>query len=466
MLPKDGIILNTLTPKIKLAYADIKLVSESEYCQSFDALSRSDNQKYTIRTLNVTSEFYKEHPNLATTLFLQELLRLCAKFPEAVVIESFESHEKGLFAYAIRHCQNLQQLMEKDKAEAVSEVNYEVLLRDILLDIKFLLSNLRISSTIRIELQSIYKLSGIDGYFLSDWAKNLEKDSKSDMKSVMNGISDGTNEVYNLGFKILELYGIPREDLEDVAAVRSPKLYNGNIDNMLADLKLPENFKITMRKMLSKDSESRPKLNNLIQERENEPMGVLDEEKQEIKEKTEEKSLNILTITRFEKIHSTKTIDYGYLSLSSHKDGIAMVVSKSILLLGIGLYVPISQDNGIKGTIGVYNGGAHNPWASLISEDVLITSNSPNAVDKIFQVMFGKPVIIQAEAKYTIRLDFRASLFFEPVSCYMGTGGKSLVKGDGDVQVTFTTAFAAADHRSTSSVAEGQIPEIYYSLIN
>ena len=167
MLPKEGTILNTLTPKIKLEYSDTKLVSETEYCQTFDAISRSDNLKYTIRTLNVTSQFYKENPNLAITLFIQELLYLCRKFPDAVVIESFESSERGEFACAVKHCQSLKQLVEKDSG-VTKEVDFDLLLKNVISDVKFLLSNLKISQTLNIELQSIYQMTERRGYFLSD----------------------------------------------------------------------------------------------------------------------------------------------------------------------------------------------------------------------------------------------------------------------------------------------------------
>src|SRR5690242_7574703 len=134
MLAKEDLIPNTLTPKIQLTYTDIKLVSETEYYRTYDAISTTNNQKYTIRALNVASEFYKENPNQATTLFVQELLRLSANFPDAVIIESFESHEKGQFVCAIKHCQSLQQLVEKAKSLAAKEIDFELLLKNVLSD--------------------------------------------------------------------------------------------------------------------------------------------------------------------------------------------------------------------------------------------------------------------------------------------------------------------------------------------
>ena len=152
MIPQKDLILNILTPKIKLAYSDIKLVSESEYCQTFDAISKADNSQYTIRTLNIASGLYKENPSLATTLFVQELLRLSANFPGAVIVESFESHERGQFACVIKHCRNLEQLIMKGQREVAKEVDCDLLLKDVLSDVKFLLSNVRIAEMINIEL--------------------------------------------------------------------------------------------------------------------------------------------------------------------------------------------------------------------------------------------------------------------------------------------------------------------------
>ena len=41
---------------------------------------------------------------------------------------------------------------------------------------------------------------------------------------MMTNLSNGANEVNNLGLKILELNGIPKEDLDDVTALRRSKL--------------------------------------------------------------------------------------------------------------------------------------------------------------------------------------------------------------------------------------------------
>lgn len=141
MLSLEKPILNTLTPKIKLLYSDTKLLSETEYCQTFDAVSKCDNEQYTIRTLNITFGFYKENPNLATTLFIQELLRLCTTHPESIIIESFESHDRGQFAYAMKHCRTLQGLVGKSKGGALKEINFDLLLKNVMSDVKFCLKS-------------------------------------------------------------------------------------------------------------------------------------------------------------------------------------------------------------------------------------------------------------------------------------------------------------------------------------
>ena len=99
-------------------------------------------------------------------------------------------------------------------------------------------------------MQSIYQIDGPSGYFLSDWAKNLNIKPE---ENVHEANPDGANEVYNLGLKILELNDIRKEDIEDVVATRSAKLHNRGIDNMLAELKQPERLKTKLKKCWAKE---------------------------------------------------------------------------------------------------------------------------------------------------------------------------------------------------------------------
>ena len=382
MLPKGSLILNTLTPNIKLAYADIKLVSETEYCQTFDATSRRDNQKYTIRTLNITSEFYRENSNLATTLFIQELLHLCTKFSDGVVIESFEAHEDGKLACAIRHCQSLQQLIDKDKLTAAKEIDCERLLKDVLLDINFLLTKTRISRTLSIELQSIYQMSGLKGYFLSDWAKNLEQISPEiATQTLADKMPDGANEVYNLGLKVLEINGIPKETIEDVVAIRVNKLYNTGIEDLLAELsEQPESLKESLRKILIRDPKNKSKPENQEENEKN-------EQQKHLLSKT-------LTLARFGK--NEPTLNWGY--FKAYDDGLTITASKPIQIEGIGLYVPTELNRMISGTVSLEMVSKDDGKTSaLATVEICMAATSPGVIDKIYRVMFGTPVSLKAE---------------------------------------------------------------------
>lgn len=472
MLPRDDVILNTLTPKIQLLYSDIQPLSETEYCQTFDAISRSDNQKYTIRTLNLTSDFYKKNPNLATTFFIQELLHLCTSFPDAVVIESFESHERGHFACAIKHCETLQQLFERDE---VKGIDFELMIKNVQSDVEFLLSKLKLSQTISIESQSIYQFNGKSGYFLSDWVKSLGKDSIVETRAENADNTKGTREAYNLGMRVLELNGILREDIDDVKAIRNAKLHNGGIENMLAELNQPEKLKNTLRKLLCKPVDPNTKGSKIVQEVENKMAGVEERTEKGVKPDIcfqgieyvesivflgeEKKGMNgisspLLKVSRFEKIHPTETWSYFH----RFDDGIAMAVSKSILIEGIGLYVPLSQHDKITGKVRISK-GSHKEGTILATKEVKVTANAHEVVDKIYQVMFEEPVLIEAQTKYTIHFNLGPVDVFG-CSGYKGTGGKSLVKGAEDVLFTFITAFG----EGLTSVYYGQVPEIYYRL--
>ena len=262
MVSTKNPIFTTLTPKIQLAYTSLRFVSDTEYCSTFEGVLTSNNQKYTIRSLNVTSEFYKGNSNLAATLFMQELIYLCETNPGTVIIESFESYEDR-FACAIKYSQSLQQMMENQSNALIKHIDFEALLKNVLSDVKFLRSKMALSKNINISLESIYQISDTGGYFLSDWAKSLKESSISDEKAAADGRIEGPNEAYKLGLIVLEMNGISKEDIEDVDALRGAKLYNVGIETLLAELKeQPESLKESLRQVLARDPESKPKPSN------------------------------------------------------------------------------------------------------------------------------------------------------------------------------------------------------------
>ena len=106
---------------------------------------------------------------------------------------------------------------------------------------------------------------GKKGYFLSDWTKSLEKNPKIETGTLHSRVPDRAHEVYNLGLKILELNGISKRGHRSNNSINNVKLYNGEITNMMSELKLSEKLKNILQNMLEKDVEKRAKLDSLIQ---------------------------------------------------------------------------------------------------------------------------------------------------------------------------------------------------------
>ncbi len=140
----------THLPQVCLAYSDFRFIEESEYYRTFEVISKIGNEVHTIRVLNVDSSFYKADLSLASTLFVEELLRLCITASQAALIGTFEINGNKI-SYAIQHCQTLQHLL--DKTINPKDINIEFLLTDVLSDVSFLLSMLKLSNKINIELR-------------------------------------------------------------------------------------------------------------------------------------------------------------------------------------------------------------------------------------------------------------------------------------------------------------------------
>src|SRR5690349_10298462 len=85
----------TVPPKIKFAYENFKPIEETASFRVFEAKHRSSKEKHTIRILDSTKEFVKNHSDHAATLFIQELLRLQYLCPGSVLINTFEVSEDG-----------------------------------------------------------------------------------------------------------------------------------------------------------------------------------------------------------------------------------------------------------------------------------------------------------------------------------------------------------------------------------
>ena len=254
--------LSSFPPKLQLSYSNCKFINETECYRTFDAFSNAYNEKHTIRTLNLDSTFYREDPNRASTLFVQEFLRLCMIAPTATFIETFEIYGNQI-AYAIKHCETLQQL--RDNKTNPIDINLEKLLTEVSSDISFLMSTLKLSN-INIELQSINHIASADVFFLSNWGKGKPNVGESNglVFDVEQVTSLGADEVFSLGMRTLEFHGISKPELKDLKSLSNIIMYNGALDGILSTLKLPFGMELKIKRMLTRDPLERMRLGELV----------------------------------------------------------------------------------------------------------------------------------------------------------------------------------------------------------
>lgn len=318
--------LALIPPKVRLLYKDFKLISQAHHFKNFSAVSNANSQKYTVRVLDLSSEFYNSNPNLTATLFIQELLRLCMHHPTAVFAEDFEICDKAMAFVSIPYTPLDLALRDVKNSH---KPNIEKLVKDVLEDLSFLVYDLRLNykNSLRIELDNIYQLSKNKGYILGDWAKGLGNDKVSlevsEAYSKKVDVLNGDKEVQIFAAKVLELTGAKKEDLEDLKVLqelmgtRNPKMYLARLEVVLNGLNLTSGAKKAVTNMFSKEGESKLRLIDFIKPerkiRKNEPF----------------------KISRFE-----KTEGIWNFGSDANIDAVGFKTTVDLQLTGIGLYVP------------------------------------------------------------------------------------------------------------------------------
>ena len=439
-----------IPPKLKLFYKDLKLTAETNYYQIFDAFSCDDNRIYSIRALNTNSEFYQQNTNLAMTLFVQELLRLCVVHPESVLIDHFEIHEKNV-AFVTEKCLSLPIITKED--DNPEKVDIEQLLKDVLTEVDFLIHDFTLPNPISIELQNIFFLAETGAYLLGDWASFFkEKECNTEM-SIMVNKSNGADEIYTLGLRILELNGSQREHLDSLNALKNIQMHNGAIDAVIAGLTLPELTKKLLRKILNKDPCARPPLEEFATksrrprgfERVTE-IGNGKEENKPVKPR-ERIALSDKRLV-FSKVQRFKGLGSFSWNCKDEVDAIAFTCSKDIFITGVGLYTPKEENVTITGVVML-----------IVEENVLAIKEVrlENTGDKgfVYSVIFDEAIAIRTGETITCSCQLKGG------GSYLGKQGMEKLLGEGDVEFTFMKAAACTNGTST---AIGQIPEIYYIL--
>ena len=465
-----------LSPKLKLLYKDIKLVYQAEYYHIYEAIAQNTQEVCSIRILDLESEFYKHNPSLASTLFIQELLRICIKYPDSVLPEHFEINNH-VFSFITKKC---CPLAEKNDDKAI---DIEKMIRRICSDMNFLIYQMKLADAISIDLENLYLIDK-QGYLLSDWSRFLTKKSKgiksNDALRIQPGSSE-IDEVYLLGMRAPQLNGISKDNLEPLASIKIPKMHNAAIDSVMEGLNQPEHVKKILRKMLDKDPRTRLRLYRYDEEiRElklvSKSSSKDSDSSNELKhsETIQLRSTTIRTLNQvmgsntkstssetFSRVRPAKKEMYGINRFTKQMggwacygkpDAITFKCSKDIQLLGVGLFIPKSSAS-LSGTLQIFQGESIKQ-EPLVTKEVSMTEDMSDAEDRIHKVMFARGIAVKEGELMTVVCQLGKGPSFNGVS-----GMETVICDESNVMFTFIKNSASTNG---TDVSNGQIPELYY----
>lgn len=263
-----------VTPKINAAYTDFKLVSQTSYYKTYEAKARVTGQRHSLRILDTTSQLFLKDRNLAFTLFMQEILRLCMRLArtDTIIIENFD-----IYGDVVIFAMKPYYPIEKDfitKTQTTQTVDIEKMLKDILSDLNFLHTKLNIGG-INIDSKNIFHIEEINCFFVGDWsvAKPVENPNlltNASMNTVEQEAWENkmfANEIYTLGLLILELCGVTIPEFEDLLLVHSDEVYNFAVANLAKRMRgrgQSEAIQKLVPRMLQKNPSEQIAINELL----------------------------------------------------------------------------------------------------------------------------------------------------------------------------------------------------------
>lgn len=269
----------SLTPKIRSAYFDFELISETSYYKIYEAKSAANKATtYTIRALDPSSQFVKRDRDAAMTLFIQEALHLClqAGSLETVMIEDFEID--GAAAVFVMK-QNYYPLQGALNASTVRKhtMNIEKLLKDLVGDINFMYKRMK-TTDLKLNLNRVFCIPERNSFFYGDWAaakpvsrnahEGIDLNSTVALDPSIQTLRVAAKEVYVLGLIALEAGGVKRKEWEGLFKVKDAELYNAELGSILKKLewaKTPEPVIKMLKVALKKESSELMRLEELFQ---------------------------------------------------------------------------------------------------------------------------------------------------------------------------------------------------------
>lgn len=235
---------SSLTPKIKYTYFDFELISQTNYYKIYEAKSVTTKQSFTIWALDTNSQFVRKDRNTASTLFIQEILRLCTRLQDsdAIIIEDFEIYESGMAFVFKQTCHSLQKCL-LEPTESKIKFNIESLVKDLVSDVNFLYKRMKLCEP-ELDLKNIYWMKESHIFMVGDWSATrtmtqeaLESVDLTSTTTIVPGIQalrTVAKETYIIGLIALELGGIRRKIWETLFDIKDNDLYDGELGNILS----------------------------------------------------------------------------------------------------------------------------------------------------------------------------------------------------------------------------------------
>lgn len=159
-----------IPPNLEFSFSKLSLAQDSdEIYLHYQGRSKTTQKLYSLRVLNIHSNFVKANYDTAVALFIQELLRLTSLNPKAVLIETFEVSDQKM-GFACLPYNALETQIGKSE-----NIDIPKMIGDITNDMQFLWRNLKLRKFADIiSSKNIYLYEGESSFFLGNWVKTIQ----------------------------------------------------------------------------------------------------------------------------------------------------------------------------------------------------------------------------------------------------------------------------------------------------
>lgn len=253
-------------------------LNPDEIYSHYQAKSKLDQRSYTIKILNIHSDFVKNHYDIAATLFIQELLRLNSLYPKEILIETFEISDKRMgFACLPYNSLEKQQANQQGEHDSKHSIDIGKMIRDVANDMEFLWKDLKLREFDKIiSSKHIYQFEGGSNFFLGNWVKAVQNKALEKAGSKIDNyykfqpsvLTQETiksahlaEEIFALGMTVLEINGVNSQIIGNLRTMLKVDhlLYDTEVATCVSQLDhAPVLLKETLTQMLSLDAQKLP----------------------------------------------------------------------------------------------------------------------------------------------------------------------------------------------------------------